>query len=84
MQEYKPPSVLDIPIVFNVTLLPNAPNPVGILSSKASGEPPLCLAANVLFSLKAAMNSALGEIGQDGNYFTLSKSSRERARGDIC
>ena len=33
-QEYKPPSVLDIPIVFNVTLLPNAPNPLGFLGSK--------------------------------------------------
>jgi xanthine dehydrogenase/oxidase len=33
-QEYKPPSSKDIPIDFRVTLLKNAPNPKGILSSK--------------------------------------------------
>eukprot|EP00042_Codosiga_hollandica_P056153 m.803689 g.803689 ORF g.803689 m.803689 type:complete len:1324 (-) comp59281_c0_seq1:203-4174(-) len=61
--EYKPPSVLDIPIVFNTTLLPDAPNPLGILSSKASGEPAVCMAANVLFAVKTAINAALGELG---------------------
>lgn len=33
-QEYKPPCSKDIPIEFNVTLLKNAPNPLGILRSK--------------------------------------------------
>jgi len=69
--EYKPPSVLDIPIVLNVTLLPNAPNPLGVLRSKASGEPPLAMAANVLFAIKQAVEAALGEIGQDNFYFAL-------------
>lgn len=40
MQEYKPPLANDIPIEFNVTLLKNAPNPLGVLRSKAVGEPP--------------------------------------------
>ena len=32
--EYKPPTVGDIPLQLNVTLLKNNPNPVGVLSSK--------------------------------------------------
>eukprot|EP00042_Codosiga_hollandica_P038599 m.315369 g.315369 ORF g.315369 m.315369 type:complete len:237 (+) comp55435_c0_seq3:1990-2700(+) len=67
---YKPPSVLDIPIVFNTTLLPNAPNPTGILSSKTSGEPSLCMSANALFAVKAAINAALAELGPIGTTFT--------------
>ena len=38
----------------------------------ASGEPPLTMAANVLFAVKSAIQSALDEIGQDNFYFTLS------------
>jgi hypothetical protein len=37
VQEYKPPAIKDIPIDLRVTLLPNSPNPVGVLRSK--GEP---------------------------------------------
>ena len=32
--EYKPPAAKDIPQDFRVTLLPNARNPHGVLSSK--------------------------------------------------
>ena len=42
----------------------------------ASGEPPLCMAANVLFAVKGAIQNALGEIGQSGNYFALSLRAR--------
>ena len=38
--EYKPPQSLDIPVVWNTTLLPHAPNPSGFLGSKVVGEPP--------------------------------------------
>ena len=34
--EYKPPTVGEIPIQFNVSLLKNNPNPVGVLGSKVS------------------------------------------------
>lgn len=37
----------------------------------ASGEPPLCMAANALFAVKGAIKSALAEIG-DTQYFALS------------
>ena len=56
--EYKPPSSKDIPINFNVALLPNAPNPRGVLSSKASGEPPMTLACSAFFAVKHAIDAA--------------------------
>lgn len=34
LQEYKPPTALDIPVDFRVTLLPNAKNPHGVLGAK--------------------------------------------------
>lgn len=34
LQEYKPPTALDIPVDMRVTLLPNASNPYGVLNSK--------------------------------------------------
>lgn len=35
---YKPPSALDIPLEFNVTLIPKDLSPGTILQSKATGE----------------------------------------------
>eukprot|EP00475_Leptophrys_vorax_P030213 TRINITY_DN4510_c0_g1_i3.p1 TRINITY_DN4510_c0_g1~~TRINITY_DN4510_c0_g1_i3.p1 ORF type:complete len:720 (-),score=209.85 TRINITY_DN4510_c0_g1_i3:77-2236(-) len=62
--EYKPPSALDIPIKFNVSLLNNLPNPVGILKSKASGEPPYSLGFAVYFAAKNAIHAARKQFGQ--------------------
>ncbi|XP_069131943.1 uncharacterized protein [Argopecten irradians] len=69
--EYKPPMGKDIPIDFRVHLLKNAPNPLGILRSKASGEPPLCMSCSALFALKHAAEAAREEIGQN-TFFPLS------------
>ncbi len=55
---YTPPFSQDIPINFNVSLLPGAPNALGILSSKATGEPPLMLANSVFFAIKDAIFAA--------------------------
>jgi len=55
--EYKPPCSQDIPIDFRVTLLANAPNPFGVLSSKASGEPPLACAVSVFTAVRNAIQS---------------------------
>ncbi|XP_062502119.1 xanthine dehydrogenase/oxidase-like [Corticium candelabrum] len=68
--EYKPPLCQDIPADFRVSLLKDAPNPVGILRSKTSGEPPLCMSCSVLFAIKHAVESAREEIGVT-DYFTL-------------
>merc|ERR1712098_101751 len=46
--EYKPPAAKDIPQDFRVSMLKNARNPMGVLSSKATGEPALLLSISVL------------------------------------
>jgi len=56
--EYKPPCSQDIPIDFRVTLLKNAPNPFGVLSSKASGEPPVAAATCVFTAVRNAIQTA--------------------------
>eukprot|EP00026_Physarum_polycephalum_P010731 Phypoly_transcript_10908.p1 GENE.Phypoly_transcript_10908~~Phypoly_transcript_10908.p1 ORF type:complete len:380 (+),score=54.01 Phypoly_transcript_10908:141-1142(+) len=61
--EYKPPCSQDIPIDFRVTLLANAPNPLGVLSSKASGEPPLAAATCVFTATRNAIQQARNASG---------------------
>lgn len=56
--EYKPPTTKDIPIDWRIHLLPDAPNPVGIRSSKASGEPPTGLSVAAMLALKQSVESA--------------------------
>jgi xanthine dehydrogenase/oxidase len=68
--EYKPPSSYDIPIDFRISLLKNAPNPLGILRSKAVGEPPICMSCSALFAIKHAIENALSEISKD-TFFPL-------------
>jgi xanthine dehydrogenase/oxidase len=53
--EYKPLTGFDIPLDFRVSLLKDAPNPAGFLSSKASGEPPLALASGALMAIQHAV-----------------------------
>ncbi|KAL5006950.1 hypothetical protein ScPMuIL_015756 [Solemya velum] len=67
---YHPPTTKDIPIDFRVQFLKDAPNPVGVLRSKAVGEPPLCMSASAMFALKHAVEAARQDIGKD-TYFPL-------------
>jgi len=67
--EYKPPYSLDIPQTMNVTLLPDCPNPIGILSSKATGEPPLSLAASVHLAIKYAVRAARADAGSTDDFY---------------
>ncbi|XP_041042508.1 xanthine dehydrogenase-like isoform X2 [Carcharodon carcharias] len=69
--DYKPPFSKSIPINFNIELLKNAPNPMGVLRSKASGEPPQCMSCATLFAVKRAIEAARQDVGQD-TYFPLS------------
>jgi len=66
--EYKVPFPKDIPEDFRITLLQNAPNPLGILRSKAVGEPPLCMSVCVLFALRNAIDSARADAGNTEYY----------------
>lgn len=53
----------DIPEEFNVTMLRNAPNPFGVLASKATGEPPLCMSVCIMFAIRNAIFSARQDAG---------------------
>merc|ERR1712227_941486 len=64
--EYKPPAAKDIPQDFRVTLLKGARNPMGVMSSKATGEPAILLSISVLFAIRDALNSARKDAGQTG------------------
>ncbi|KAJ8985872.1 hypothetical protein NQ317_006246 [Molorchus minor] len=54
---YKPPGAKDIPINFNVKFPRDNPNPVGVLKSKAVGEPPFCLAVSIPLAIRQAVAS---------------------------
>merc|ERR1719433_1458356 len=64
--EYKPPAAKDIPQDFRVTLLKNARNPLGVRSSKATGEPGMLMSISVLFAIRSALTSAREEAGLAG------------------
>jgi len=58
---YKIPGSRDVPPVFNVRLLPDAPNrEETIFRSKAVGEPPLMLALSVWLAIRDAISSLSG------------------------
>jgi len=46
----------------------DAPNPDGVLRSKASGEPPFCIACSALFAIKHALASARKDAGRSGDF----------------
>jgi xanthine dehydrogenase/oxidase len=66
--EYKIPGVMDIPIDWRVTLLANAPNPKGILRSRAVGEPPLLMGAAVFFAIRTAIAQARSQFSISGRF----------------
>ncbi|CAG7825616.1 unnamed protein product [Allacma fusca] len=61
--EYKVPMAKDIPEILNITLKKDADNPLGILRSKATGEPPICMSCSVLLALKSAIGAARLDVG---------------------
>ncbi len=56
---YKIPNIGDVPDVFNVAWI-DAENALNIRSSKAVGEPPLCLAVSVFMAVKNALSHVSG------------------------
>ncbi|XP_047330186.1 abscisic-aldehyde oxidase-like [Impatiens glandulifera] len=73
---YKIPSIDTIPKRFNVEILHSNHHKNRVLSSKASGEPPLLLAASVHFATKAAIKEARKQLSSwrqrtDSSYFHL-------------
>ncbi|XP_067007633.2 uncharacterized protein [Anabrus simplex] len=68
---YKPPGARDIPVEFNVELQGNSPNPVGVLRSKTTGEPAVCLSCSVFFAIKNALSSARKDAGLTEKHFEM-------------
>lgn len=61
---YKTPGALDIPVDFRITFIQKSPNPTGgVLRSKATGEPAICMSIVMLFALRNAINSARKDAG---------------------
>ncbi|XP_014482532.1 PREDICTED: xanthine dehydrogenase/oxidase-like isoform X2 [Dinoponera quadriceps] len=68
---YKPPGAKDIPVDFRVSFRRNAPNPVGVLRSKATGEPPLCMSYTIPMAIRNALNSARADSGNTDVWYPL-------------
>ncbi|XP_058788820.1 xanthine dehydrogenase/oxidase-like [Phymastichus coffea] len=68
---YKIPGAKDIPVDFRVSFRRNAPNPYGILRSKATGEPPLCMSCSIPIAIRYALNSARADAGNYDQWYQL-------------
>ena len=66
--EYKPPMAKDIPMDFRIKFVENKPNPMGVLGSKATGEPPLILSNSVLLAIRDAIEASRKERGVTGHF----------------
>nr|XP_043868146.1 aldehyde oxidase 1-like [Solea senegalensis] len=77
--QYKIPAVCDLPLQFNIYLLPDSDNPHAIYSSKGIGEPVLFLGSSVFFAIKDAAAAARLQSGLVGPFSLDSPSTPERA-----
>lgn len=69
---YKPPGAKDIPVDFRISFPKNNPNAhAGVLRSKATGEPALCMAVVVQFALRHALESARKDSGAQEKWFQM-------------
>ncbi|KAK9496480.1 hypothetical protein O3M35_013242 [Rhynocoris fuscipes] len=70
---YWPPGAKDIPIDWRVTLRKKAPNPLSVLRSKATGEPPLCMTMTIENAVREALISARKDAGLPDDWFEFSQ-----------
>ncbi|GFG40713.1 hypothetical protein Cfor_03397 [Coptotermes formosanus] len=70
---YKPPGAKDIPIDFRVQMTSKTPNPVGVLRSKATDEPLVCMSVAIVFALRNALDSARKEAGKPESWYQISE-----------
>ncbi|XP_063538704.1 uncharacterized protein LOC134747956 [Cydia strobilella] len=68
---YKPPGIKDIPADFRVYFKRNGTNRFGVLQSKATGEPSLCLSSVVVHALRHAIRSARLDAGQKDEWIEM-------------
>ncbi|GBP91387.1 Xanthine dehydrogenase [Eumeta japonica] len=87
---YKPPGIKDIPRDMRIYFRRNTKNEFGVLQSKATGEPALCLAVVVTHALREAAQAARLDVGLPDQWVhikiwnkdkeTRAISERERGR----
>ncbi|CAL1597686.1 unnamed protein product [Knipowitschia caucasica] len=77
--QYKIPALCDMPLSFNVYLLPDSDNPHAIYSSKGIGEPAVFLGSAVFFAIKDAVSAARSDSGLSGPFSLDSPATAERA-----
>merc|ERR1712176_1064454 len=77
--EYEIPCFQDVPLQFDVEFFPR-PNTEGpnVVSSKASGEPPIVLAASVFCAVKQAIVAGRKEFGNRTGNFRLDAPATPR------
>lgn len=68
---YKVPGAMDIPVDFRISFLQKAPNPFGVLRSKATGEPSICMACVSLFAVRHAVAAARKDNGLAREWFNI-------------
>ncbi|GFO29432.1 xanthine dehydrogenase/oxidase [Plakobranchus ocellatus] len=68
--KYKPPLPKDLPMKFNFKFQRNAPNPLGVLGSKAVAEPALTMSTAALLAVKHAIEFARADAGFN-DFFAL-------------
>lgn len=66
---YKPPGAKDIPVDFRVYFRKNSTNPLSVLRSKATGEPPLCMSYAIPIAIHNALNSARKNAGNNDTWY---------------
>ncbi|KAH0511696.1 Aldehyde oxidase 4 [Microtus ochrogaster] len=79
-EEYKIPSVTDVPQQFNVSLLPSSETPLTIYSSKGLGESGMFLGSSVFFAIADAVAAARRERDLAEDFTVQSPATPERVR----
>ncbi|XP_051841866.1 aldehyde oxidase 3-like isoform X2 [Antechinus flavipes] len=78
--KYKIPSITDIPVELNVSLLTSTKNPIAIYSSKGLGESGMFLGSSVFFAILDAVTTARKERGLTETFSMSSPATPELIR----
>ncbi|XP_063894461.1 uncharacterized protein LOC110372197 [Helicoverpa armigera] len=68
---YKIPGIKDIPSDMRIYFRRNAKNELGVLQSKATGEPSTCLATVFLHAAREAVRAARLQAGYEDTWFDI-------------